>query len=264
MGHGARCVPAVLGMGLAEEERVPAWPFPTRWGIPAVSGGGRAAFLLHLGWLSAQVLIRGCHGAEGIWTHPGASCLAQQGAWEEGSCPSVVPTPAPACPRPGRHHRVQRDKWRTSPAFRGYHLHAQCCRYPCTMPMLCLEPFLGKPQPLPVLWPGLHRDFSAPVRESRDKEKPRHSLAGLKGNVGQNSSPGARVRFSPKPHQHTQLHGSAPSLASPSADHPAQHHLLPQAPTSHQYLCPADPGASTPLCCSPSSALQRQHAGTDR
>lgn len=101
VGHGARWVPAVLGMGLAEEEQAPARPFPTRWGIPAVSGGGRATFLPHLGWLSAQVLIRGCHGAGGIRMHPGASCPAQQGAWEEDPRPSVVPTPAPACPRPG-------------------------------------------------------------------------------------------------------------------------------------------------------------------
>lgn len=83
--------PGVLGMGMAEEGLAQHGPVPTRWGIPAVSGGGRAAFLQHLGWLSAQVLIRGCHGAGGIRPHPGASRRAQRGRGAGGPREEVVP-----------------------------------------------------------------------------------------------------------------------------------------------------------------------------
>lgn len=177
--------------------------------------------------------------------------------------------------------RVQGQDWTSPQSAEGQTGNKSCFRrvspphpvlqvpVPSTMGSrraLCLKPFLGKhkPQPLPMLHPGVDRGIYASLRESRDKEKPKHSLAGLKGNVGQSSSPGARARFPPpSPHsrsQHTQPHGSAP----PSSDHSAQNHLLPQALTLYQHLCPAAPGAGTPLCCSPSSAPQRQHAETDR
>lgn len=52
------------GWGTEEAKGPPPLPHPPGSHIPAVSGGGRAAFLQHLGRLSGQVLTRGCPGRE--------------------------------------------------------------------------------------------------------------------------------------------------------------------------------------------------------
>lgn len=128
---------------------------------------------------------------------------------------------------------------------------------------LCLKPFLGKhkPRPLPVLHPGVDRGIYASLRESRDKEKPKHSLAGLKGNVGQSSSPGARARFPP------QARTPGASTHSPTAQPPPPLITLPRttsclrhSPCTNtsvlQLLVPAPRSAARPALL-PSVSMQR-------
>lgn len=80
-----------------QRQDAPGLPLPHPRDIPAVSGGGRAAFLQHLGWLSRQVLIQGCRGRGA----PGWTQALPHGLGGTGDAPCTPRSPGP-CPGTSR------------------------------------------------------------------------------------------------------------------------------------------------------------------